>query len=221
MNIQFRARIPSFFAMLPRGEKQMQVSAVPIMFAVLLAMLSPNRTVADDDLSSYKQPQCNANPEEQLKPFLAEFGLTELPEPFVPPGITFALAVQTGKLLYLSGTGPSLPGGGFITGKVPTTLPESDAQKAARLTAINLLAVIKKEAGSLKQVKRIVKLFGMVNAEPIYTNHPKIINGASDLLVAVFGECGYHARSAVGMASLPFGIPVEIDMVVELKDKRN
>lgn len=199
----------------------MKMSLIPIMLVVLLAMSSPNLAVALDNHDSHKTPVCNTDPEEQLTPFLAEFGLEELPEPFVPPNITYDPAVQIGNLLYLSGNGPSLPEGGFITGKVPSELSVEEAKQAAKLAAINQLAVLKKKVGSLKQVKRIVKVFGMVNAEPDFTSHPTVINGASDLFVAVFGECGYHVRSAVGMSSLPFGIPVEIEMVVELKDNGN
>ena len=132
MNIQFKAKISDLYAMVLRGEKQLPVSCVPIIFAVLLAMLSPNPAVADNGHDSYKQPKCNADPEEQLKPFLDEFGLDDLPEPFVPPNITFVQAVQTGKLLYLSGNGPALPKGGFITGKVPTGLSVEGAKRAAR-----------------------------------------------------------------------------------------
>ena len=190
----------------------MRLSVILTLCSVSLAILLPSSAIAG--------VECNADPEEHLKPFLAEFGLEELPDPFVPPNITFELAVKTGNLLYLSGNGPALPEGGFITGKVPSELSVEEAQRAARLTAINQLAVIKNKVGSLTEVKRIVKLFGMVNADDDFTSHPTIINGASDLLVDVFGDCGYHARSAVGMSSLPFGIPVEIDMVVELKNSR-
>jgi len=199
----------------------MKMSVVPIMLAVLLAVSSPNLALGSGNGDSHKYPTCNPDPEEQLKPFLAEFGLEELPEPFVPPNITYEPAVQIGNLLYLSGNGPSLPDGRFIIGKVPSALTIDEAKQAARLAAINQLAVLKKKVGSLKQVKRIVKVLGMVNADSDFEYHPAVINGASDLLVAVFGECGYHARSAVGMSSLPFGIPVEIEMVVELKDQRN
>lgn len=188
----------------------MRLSTIFATCFVSLTLLLPTSAIAG--------VRCNSDPEEKLKPYLAEFGLDELPEPFIPPNITFVLAVKTGNLLYLSGNGPALPdGGGFITGKVPLDLSVEDAQRAARLTAINQLAVIKKEIGSLRRVRRIVKVFGMVNASDDFTAHPSIINGASDLFVDVFGDCGFHARSAVGVASLPFGIPVEIDMVIELR----
>jgi len=195
----------------------MRLLAIMIMSAVTLVA---NTTFADER-NPHERLKCNADPEEKLKPFLAEFGLDQLPDPFVPPNITFVQAVQTGNLLFLSGNGPVLPEGGFITGKVPSELTVEEATRAARLTAINQLAVIKKKVGSLKRIKRIVKLFGMVNADTGFTAHPAIINGASDLLVAVFGDCGFHARSAVGMSSLPFGISVEIDMIVELKNSHH
>lgn len=185
---------------------------------VVLATMSLSVAALADERD--RSPRCHPDPEERLKPFLSEFGLTELPEPFVPPNITFAPAVQTGKLLYISGGGPALPQGqGFITGRVPSELSIEQANRAALLTGINQLAVMKKVLGGLDRVKRIVKVFGMVNSDPGFTAHPAVINGASDLFVAVFGECGLHARSAVGMASLPFHIPVEIDMIVEVRGR--
>ena len=122
--------------------------------------------------------------------------------------------------MYLSGNGPRLVNGSFITGKLgskPGQLTVDVGYQAARVTMINQLAVLKAELGELKKVKRIVKVFGMVNSYPDFTDHPRVINGGSNLLVDVFGECGKHARSAVGMVSLPFNIAVEIDMVVELR----
>lgn len=188
------------------------------VFTIIFALSLTGSAIAQER-NIHKQVRCNTDPEEQLKPFLAEFNLNQLPDPFIPPNITFKQSVQVGKLLYLSGNGPALPEGGFVTGKVPSELSVEEANKAARLTAINQLAVIKKAVGDLRRVKRIIKLVGMVNADSDFTSHPAVINGASDLLVAVFGECGFHARSAVGMSSLPFGIPVEIEMVVELKKR--
>jgi enamine deaminase RidA (YjgF/YER057c/UK114 family) len=132
-----------------------------------------------------------------------------------PPGINFELAAQTGNLLFLSGAGPQNPDGSFVTGKLGQDFTVEKGYEAARLTAINQLGVLKATLGDLGRVNRIVKLLGMVNAVPDFTQHPAVINGASDLLVEVFGDCGRHARSAVGMASLPFGIPVEIEMIVE------
>lgn len=138
-----------------------------------------------------------------------------------PPAPTgnYVPVVRAGKLLFLSGNVPRLPDGSFITGKLgdkPGQLSIDAGSHAARVTIINQLSVLKAELGELKRVKRIVKVFGMVNSDPDFTDQPKVINGASDLLVDIFGACGKHARAAVGMVSLPFGIAVEIDMVVEL-----
>ena len=108
--------------------------------------------------------------------------------------------------------------GEWVRGKVGTEMSIEDANKAARLTGISLLAALKAEIGSLNNVKRIVKVLGMVNASPTFDKHPQVMNGFSDFMVEVFGENGKHARSAVGMGSLPHNIPVEIEMIVELKE---
>ena len=134
------------------------------------------------------------------------------------PLASYVQAVRTGNLLFLAGHGPRKPEGGFVTGKVGQDLDLKTAQEAARLTAISLLSSLKAEIGELSRVRRIVKVFGMVNAGESFTAHPQVINGCSDFLVAVFGERGKHARSAVGMGSLPMNIPVEIEMIVEVGD---
>lgn len=146
---------------------------------------------------------------------LAELGI-ELPE-VSPPVANYVNAVQTGNLLFLAGKGPRKPDGSYITGKVGSDLTLEEAQEAARLTAINQLAVLKAELGDLNRVNRIVKVTGMVNAVSNFGNQPEVINGFSDLMVEVFGERGKHARAAVGMGSLPRNIAVEIDMIVEVK----
>ena len=127
-------------------------------------------------------------------------------------------AVHTGNLLFLSGKGPDLPGGRQWRGKLGAELTTEEGSQAARDTMLNLLAVLQTEIGELSRVRRIVKLLGMVNSTPDFTDQPKVINGASDLLVDIFGDRGRHARSAVGMASLPQGIPVEIEMIVDIGD---
>jgi enamine deaminase RidA (YjgF/YER057c/UK114 family) len=140
----------------------------------------------------------------------------ELPVPSEPVA-NYVPAVRTGNLVFLAGHGPAKPGGGYVTGKVGEDLSVDEGYAAARLTAIALLASLKQEIGSLDRVGRIVRVFGMVNADPSFTQHPQVINGCSDLLVEVFGpERGKHARAAVGMASLPINIAVEIEMVVEI-----
>ena len=140
----------------------------------------------------------------------------ELPNPTTPLG-SYVGAVQTGNLVYISGQGPRRPDGTSITGKVGTGgMSIADAQAAARLVGLNALATLRAEIGDLDRVKRVVKVLGMVNAAPDFNEHPKVINGYSDLMFEVFGEAGRHARSAVGMGSLPFQIPVEVEMIVEV-----
>jgi len=119
-------------------------------------------------------------------------------------------------LLYLSGRGPQKPDGAFITGKLGKDFTIEQGYEAARLVAMNHLAVLKKELGSLNKVKRIVKVLGMVNCTDDFKDQPKVVNGYSDLMVEIFGEKGKHARSAVGMAALPFGIPVEVEAIYEI-----
>ena len=107
--------------------------------------------------------------------------------------------------------------GKYITGKLGKNLLIEQGYEAAKLTAIIQIAVLKQELGNLNRVKRIVKVLGMVNSDSNFANHPKVINGFSDLMVAVFGEKGRHARSAVGVASLPFNMAVEVEMIVEIE----
>lgn len=146
---------------------------------------------------------------------LAELKLT-LP-PLDPIIGNFVRAVRTGNLLFLTGHGECRDRG-FLTGKVGATVTTEQAYASARLVGLCLLATLKGELGDLRKVRRIVKVFGMVNAAPDFLDTPKVINGCSDLFVAVFGDRGRHARSAVGMASLPSGMSVEIEMVVEIDD---
>jgi len=158
---------------------------------------------------------CNAqnkDPEAQLK----ELGI-RLIKPAAPVA-NYVKAVRVGNMVYLSGHGPDKPGGGYITGKAGSDLTAEQAKDAARVTGISLLSTLKAEIGDLSKVKRIVKVLGMVNAVPAFEQHPQVINGFSDLMVQVFGENGRHARSAVGVCSLPMNIAVEIEMIVELKE---
>lgn len=158
-----------------------------------------------------------ASEREDPEKVLERLGIA-LPEP-APPVANYVRAVRTGNLVFLAGHGPARPEGGYVTGKVGEGgLTVEEGYQAARLTAISLLASLKAEIGDLGQVERIVRLFGMVNSMPDFVEQPSVINGASDLLVEVFGDAGRHARAAVGMVSLPVGISVEIEMVVEVKD---
>jgi len=139
----------------------------------------------------------------------------ELPE-VASPVANYVRSVRTGNLLFLSGGGPKKTDGTYITGKLGENLTIEEGYEAARITAINHLATLKSELGDLNKVKRIVKVLGMVNSTGDFMEQPKVINGFSDLMVAVFGERGRHARSAVGMSSLPMGIAVEIELIVEI-----
>lgn len=150
------------------------------------------------------------NPESKL----AELGI-ELPQASTPVA-NYVNAVRTGNLIFLAGKGPRKPEGGNVTGKLGVDLTIEEGYEAARLAGIAQLSVLKAELGNLNRVKRVVKVKGMVNAVPEFTDHPKVVNGYSDLMVDIFGERGKHARAAVGMGSLPSNIAVEIEMVVEV-----
>lgn len=149
--------------------------------------------------------------EERLK----ELGI-ELPEAPIPAG-NYIPAVKTGNLLFISGQIPLENGKVAYTGKVSDDNLET-AQKSAKSCAINILAQIKREAGSLDKVTKIVRLSGFVNSVPEFTQHPKVINPASDLMFEVFGEKGKHARIALGAGSLPLDSMTEIDAIVELSE---
>ena len=136
----------------------------------------------------------------------------------VQPVANYVNAVRTGNLLYLAGKGPGLPGKPAPSGKVGRDFTVEQAYQCARDTGLSLISVMKAELGDLDRVKRIVKVLGMVNGTPEFGQQPEVINGCSDLFVEVFGERGKHARSAVGMGSLPRGIPVEIEVIVEVED---
>jgi len=143
---------------------------------------------------------------------LAELGI-ELP-PVPSPAGNYVHAVQTGNLLYLAGKGPIDEN---ARGKVGADVSVDDAYQHARQVGLTLIAVMKDHLGSLDRVKQIVKVLGMVNAVPEFGQQPQVINGCSDLFVEVFGDAGRHARSAVGMGSLPNQITIEIEVIVEVE----
>jgi enamine deaminase RidA (YjgF/YER057c/UK114 family) len=147
---------------------------------------------------------------------IKELGIT-LPQPAKPVG-NYIPGVKVGNLLFLSGHGPvRIDGQPSARGKVGRDLSSEDAYKVAREVGINLLGSARTILGSLDKVRRVVKVLGMVNSAEGFGEQPKVINGFSDLMVEVFGENGRHARSAVGMAELPMGIPVEIEMILEVE----
>jgi len=136
--------------------------------------------------------------------------------PASAPVANYVNAVRAGKLLFLAGKGPAVADGKRPSGKVGRDFTVEQAYQHARSTGLELLSAMRAELGSLDRVRRVVKLLGMVNAVPEFADQPKVINGCSDLFVEVFGEAGRHARSAVGTGSLPLGIPVEIECIVEV-----
>ena len=146
---------------------------------------------------------------------LKELGI-ELTQP-TSPIASYVNAVRTGNLLYLAGKGPGLPGKPLPVGKLGRDFSIEQGYGFARETGLSVLAVLKAELGDLDRVKRIVKVLGMVNATSEYGSQPEVINGCSDLFVDVFGDRGRHARSAIGVGSLPRGIPVEIEVIVEIE----
>jgi len=150
----------------------------------------------------------NSTPEQRL----VAMGLTL---PAVPtPMANYVPFRWAGTLLFLSGQGPKRPDGSFEVGRLGKDATVEDGYRAARLTGLQLLAVAKSAVGELSRIEAVVKLLGMVNAEPDFADHPKVINGCSDLFVATLGDAGRHARSAVGMGSLPSGIMVEIEAIL-------
>ncbi|MDZ4072771.1 MAG: RidA family protein [Sediminibacterium sp.] len=140
-----------------------------------------------------------------------------LPAP-TNPIANYVKFVRTGNLIFLSGHGPANADGKYTTGKLGKELSIEEGYNAAKLTGINLLSTLKAAVGDLSKVKRIVKVLGMVNSTEQFTDQPKVINGFSDLMVAIFGDKGKHARSAVGIASLPMNMAVEIEMIVEVEN---
>jgi enamine deaminase RidA (YjgF/YER057c/UK114 family) len=152
----------------------------------------------------------DASPEQRLR----ELGIILPTAP--QPVANYVPFVRMGTLLFLSGQGPRRDDGSLVTGKVGRDVSVDEAYRHARTVGLQLLAVMRLAAGSLDNVARIGKVLGMVNAVPDFTDHPKVINGCSDLFVEVLGEAGRHARSAVGMGSLPNQITVEIECVVEV-----
>jgi len=146
---------------------------------------------------------------------LKELGIV-LPKPGNPVA-NYVKAVVAGDLVFLAGHGPTAADGSYITGKVGQDLTIEEGYNAARITGLAILSTLKNTIGDLNRVERIVKVTGMVNSTSDFENQPEVINGFSDLMVEVFGENGKHARSAVGMNSLPRNICVEIEVIVQLK----
>jgi enamine deaminase RidA (YjgF/YER057c/UK114 family) len=151
-------------------------------------------------------------PEERLQ----QLGIS-LPAPAVPVA-AYVPTVRTGDLVYVSGQVPTADGKPTHLGHLGDDVDLEDGRAAARTCAINLIAALKAELGELSRVRRVVKVTGFVASAPGFTDHPKVINAASELLGEAFGEAGRHARAAVGVAALPLGVPVEVEAIVEVGD---
>lgn len=152
------------------------------------------------------------NPELRLKELNVE--LPKAPNPVA----NYVNGVQAGNLIFLAGKGPRYANGVEMTGKLGVDISIEQGYEGARLTAINQIAVLKEMLGDLKKVKRIVKVLAFVNSHPDFIEQPKVINGFSDFMVAVFGERGIHARAAIGVATLPRAQAVEVECIVEVYD---
>lgn len=184
----------------------------PLTALILLTMLIMSCDQQNTKPIDQRDNMDNYNPEAKLE----ALNIT-LPEP-PKPVANYVNGVQTGNLIFLAGKGPKSADGTEIIGKLGADLSIEQGYEGARLTAINQLAVLKVMLGDLSKVKRIVKVLGMVNSDPSFIDQPKVINGFSDLMVEVFGERGKHARAAIGVASLPRGQAVEIELVIEVYD---
>ena len=152
-----------------------------------------------------------STPEDRIQ----ELGLT-LPE-VVPPVAAYLPAVRSGQYVYTAGQVPMRSGSMLHPGKVGAGVDEGQAVEAAQQCALNALAAVKSVVGELSEVKRIVKVVVFVASDPGFTGQPKVANGASELFGEVFGDVGRHARSAVGVAELPLGAPVEVELIVEVR----
>lgn len=165
--------------------------------------------------TSIRNQKSGATPRLRYRRKITELGI-ELNPPKIPAGLKIQMATQSGNMIYLSGNGPISAIGERTEGKIGINLTTEQGYDAARLTAINHLSILKEQIGDLNKVVRIVKVFGMVNCDTSYVDHPKVINGYSELMIDVFGERGKHSRSAVGMNSLPWNLACEIETIVEI-----
>jgi enamine deaminase RidA (YjgF/YER057c/UK114 family) len=186
-----------------------------LLFPILLLVLSCTSGETNDSGTQASAPD-TVDYGYDVEQRLQEMDI-ELREP-TPPTANYVKAVQKDDLVFLSGHGPDKPDGGIVTGKVGgNALSVKEGQEAARLTGISMLSTLKEELGDLNRVEQVVKVTGMVNAQPDFTQHSQVVNGFSDLMVKVFEDRGRHARAAVGMGSLPSNIPIEVEMIVEVQ----
>jgi len=188
---------------------------IKCLFLVLFLIgCSPNDKEAID-YYVFNTPLYDYDVEEKIKSLNIELPVLGKPIANYVPTVRFSEGKNT-MLVYVSGTGPRKKDGEYVTGRLGEDMTIEEGYNAARLVGINILASLKKEVGDLNKVKRFVKVIGMVNSTADFYEQPAVINGFSDFIVDVFGERGKHARSAVGMVSLPSKIPVEVEVVVEV-----
>lgn len=183
---------------------------ITCMMGAIACTTSPS---TGDQPESYPQADLYDYDVEQK---ISELDIT-LSEPSVPVA-NYVNSVRTGNLVFMAGKGPSIPEGGYVSGKLGKDLTVEQGYDAAKLVAAAQLSALKAEIGDLNNVVRIVKVLGMVNCTDDFGDQPEVINGFSDTMVEVFGDRGKHARAAVGMASLPRNIAVEIEMIVEVSE---
>jgi|TARA_B100001741_G_scaffold77927_1_gene63098 enamine deaminase RidA (YjgF/YER057c/UK114 family) len=188
---------------------------IKYLFLVLFLVNCTSNDRGAVDYSLMNKPLYDYDVEEKIKQLNIELPTPGEPIANYVPAVRFS-ETKNSMLVYVSGTGPRKENGDYLTGRLGDDMTIEEGYDAAKLTGINILASLKKEIGDLNKIKRFVKVIGMVNSTADFYQQPAVINGFSDFIVEVFGDRGKHARSAVGMVSLPSNIAVEIEVVVEV-----
>ena len=188
---------------------------IKFLFLILFLVGCTSNDKAAIDHYPLNKPLYDYDVEEKIKKLNIELPIPGEPIANYVPTVRFS-ETKNSILVYVSGTGPRKENGGYLTGRLGDDMTIEEGYNAAKLTGINILASLKKEIGDLNKIKRFVKVIGMVNSTADFYQQPAVINGFSDFIVEVFGDRGKHARSAVGMVSLPSNIAVEIEVVVEV-----
>jgi len=188
---------------------------IKYLFLILFLVNCSSNDRAAVDYSVMNKPLYDYDVEEKIKQLNIELPIPGEPIANYVPTVRFS-ETKNSMLVYVSGTGPRKENGDYLTGRLGDDMTIEEGYDAAKLTGINILASLKKEIGDLNKIKRFVKVIGMVNSTADFYQQPAVINGFSDFIVEVFGDRGKHARSAVGMVSLPSNIAVEIEVVVEV-----
>ena len=188
---------------------------IKYLFLVLFLVNCTSNDRGAVDYSLMNKPLYDYDVEEKIKQLNIELPTPGEPIANYVPTVRFS-ETKNSMLVYVSGTGPRKENGDYLTGRLGDDMTIEEGYDAAKLTGINILASLKKEIGDLNKIKRFVKVIGMVNSTADFYQQPAVINGFSDFIVEVFGDRGKHARSAVGMVSLPSNIVVEIEVVVEV-----